>query len=248
MTGVGRSYTYCVFGSGPPFASGRFFASIRSADAVGTLFDPALPCPLPVMRHAAAGSLSNFRMRSLDLLSCSAVPRTVIAEMPEVGTKYRLPRVRRYGSMMSAACCGERHESGIVSVSNVDVPGPLLRIAGRTSVAALNQIVTKSAAPLIITTTRPTRRRCAVVTAVSARVIGLLIGGRLLSTLAALYSLSRRSVVRREQSGQVAQCCITAESPDISLSEPVASSERHSSQVIGTARGSSGVLRAGSLE
>src|SRR6266404_39938 len=159
-----------------------------------------------------------------------------------------LPRVRRYRSMMSAACCGERHVSGIVSVSKVDVAGPPLRIVGRIRVAAVNQTVTTSAAPVIITTTRPTRRRCAVVIAVSARVIWLLIGGRLLSTLAALYSLSRRSVVRREQSGQIAQCCITAESPDISLSEPVVSSERHSSQVIGTAHGSSGVLRAGSLE
>src|SRR6266581_1553449 len=142
--------------------------------------------------------------------------------------------------MMSAACFGERHESGIVSVRSVAMTLSLCLIVGKIVTAAAIQIVITSAAPLIITTTRPTRRRCAVVTAASARVIGLLIGGRLLSTLAALYSLSRRSVVRREQSGQVAQCCITVESPDISLSEPVASSERHSSQVIGSAHGNSG--------
>src|SRR5258706_14964068 len=111
---------------------------------------------------------------------------------------------------MSAACCGERHESGIVSVSNVDI-GPLPRIAGKIMVAAVNQIVTTSAAPLSITTTPPTRRRWAVGNDVSATAIGLLIGGRLLSTLAASYSRSRSRVVERVHSGHVAQCCVTAE-------------------------------------
>jgi hypothetical protein len=73
---VDRSDAYCFFGSGRYFGSGRFAA------AVGTLFDPG-----SVFRQAAARSLSKFRMSSLDLLSCAAVPRTVIAEMPEVGIK-----------------------------------------------------------------------------------------------------------------------------------------------------------------
>src|SRR5450759_4883309 len=151
--------------------------------------------------------------------------------------------------MMSAACCGERHESGIVSVRKVELVLASARLsAGMIVVAAAIQIVITSAAPLNITTTRPTRRRCAVRTDVSARVIGLLIGGRLLSTFAALYSLSRRSVVSREQSGQVAQWSITAESGGSSRSEPVASSERHSPHVIGTARYNSGESRAGPFE
>ena len=71
---------YC-FSSTSSFGSGRYFGSGRSAAAVGTLFDPG-----GVFRQAAARSLSKFRMSSLDLLSCAAVPRTVIAEMPDLGT------------------------------------------------------------------------------------------------------------------------------------------------------------------
>src|SRR5450759_849798 len=105
--------------------------------------------------------------------------------------------------MMSAACCGERHESGIVSVRSAELVFRSARfIAGTNMVAMAIQIVITSAAPLSITTTRPMRRRCAVRTDDSARVIGLLTGERLLSTFAALYSLARSSVVSRERAQQ----------------------------------------------
>src|SRR5207247_5328354 len=121
-------------------------------------------------------------------------------------------------------------------------------IIGMMVVAAAIQIVTTRAAPLSITTRLPTRRRRDRRPAVSATVTGLLSGGSVLSTLAALYSLSRRSVVRRAQSGHLAQCNITAESGGSSRSEPVASSARHSAQVIATARYSSDGSRADSRE
>jgi hypothetical protein len=66
--------------------------------------------------------------------------------------------------------------------------------------------------PLKVTTSRPTRRRRESVAEVSARLMGLVNGGRLFRIVAALYSRSRSRVVRLAQSGQVAQCCITAES------------------------------------
>ena len=80
--GLDRSHAYCFFGWGRFFGSGGAFGSGGSADAVGILIDAG-----GVLRQAADRSLSKFRMRSLDLLSCAAVPRTVIAEMPEVGIK-----------------------------------------------------------------------------------------------------------------------------------------------------------------
>src|SRR5438034_10991804 len=150
---------------------------------------------------------------------------------------------------MSAACCGERHERGIVSVRNAErLAFSSSFIIGMIVVAAAIQIVTTRAAPLSITTRLPTRRRRDRRPAVSATVIGLLSGGRVLSALAALYSLSRRSVVTRAPSGHLAQCNLTAESGGSSRSEPVASSARHCAQVIATARYSSDGSRADSRE
>src|SRR3989442_14915362 len=107
--------------------------------------------------------------------------------------------------MMSAACCGERHERGIVSVRNAErLPFSASFIIGMIVVAAAIQIVTTSAAPLSITTRLPTRRRRDRRPAVSATMIGLLSGGGGVGTLAALYSRSRRSVVRRAPSGPLA--------------------------------------------
>src|SRR6476469_5270971 len=124
--------------------------------------------------------------------------------------------------MMSAACCGERHDSCMVSVRSVFAASlSEWFIAGTTVSAAAIHIVTTRAAPLIITATRPVRRRLDAITDCSATVIGLLIGGNPFSSVAASYSLSRKTVVTRAQSGHVSQWIITSESGAMSLSDAV---------------------------
>ena len=114
--------------------------------------------------------------------------------------------------------------------------------------AAAIHIVTISAAPLIITATRPRRRRFDAITDCSATAIGLLIGGSPFNTVAASYSLSRSIVVTRAQFGQVSQWSITSESGVMSLSDAVDSVARTSVQFIYRAPDSLGELQGVSRE
>src|SRR5438105_8707904 len=148
---------------------------------------------------------------------------------------------------MSPACSGDKQLSGIATVRTPITSAPIIFCPASVT-KRLVTIVAVKAAPVRKTTTLPTRRRCATIAAVSATAIGLLIGGRLFRIVAALYSLSRSSVANGPQSGHVAQCCITADCGRRSRNDPVASSVRHSAQVIAIALYRRDDWREGCLE
>src|SRR5205823_13018320 len=127
---------------------------------------------------------------------------------------------------MSPACSGDKQLSGIVSVTRLARSTPTIALPNWVRKRLVVTVAIR-AAPVRKTTTFPTRRRCATIAAVSATAIGLLIGGKLLRIVAALYSRSRSIVASGPQSGHVAQCCITEDSGWRSRSDPVASSARH---------------------